>query len=269
MNWSVWIKLFQRKEKVLNSIINVVRSCGNIIKEVSADNVNIKNDNPKNLVTEYDTKVQEILKNKLRQILPEASFLGEEGEQHYSKSGFCFVCDPIDGTCNFVKNLKHSGISVALLKDGQPMLGVIYNPYLDEMFWAERGKGAFCNGKSIHTSIEPLENSLIVFGTSPYNESLHSKTWELAIKSLKLGLDVRRLGAAVLDLTCVAKGCFGLYWELEIQPWDYAAGILIAEEAGAIVRTIDNKEIKDCFSATSIAVYANNSCLQSWNNFKL
>ena len=103
MNWNVWIKLFQRKEKMLNRIIDIVRSCGNIIKEVSADNVNIKNDNPKNLVTEYDTKVQEILKNELRQILPEASFLGEEGEQHYSKSGFCFVCD----TCKFSKSLAH------------------------------------------------------------------------------------------------------------------------------------------------------------------
>ncbi len=242
---------------MLNKIIDIVRLCGNIIKNANADNIQIKNDNPKNLVTEYDTKVQAILREELLKIVPNASFLGEEGNQHFSKQGYCFVCDPIDGTTNFIKNIKHSAVSVALLKDGVPMLGVIYDPYLDEMFWAEQGKGAFCNGKAISASNEPLENSIIVFGTSPYNESLQNKTWLLAAESLKIATDVRRMGAATLDLTGVAMGRFGLYWEFELQPWDFAAGALIAKEAGAIVRTLDNKEITDYFSSTSIAVLAN------------
>lgn len=252
---------------MLNKIINIVHQCGVLMKGVVADDIMVKNDNPKNLVTEYDTRIQNILKRDLSEILPEASFLGEEGEHKYTSEGYCFICDPIDGTTNFVKNLEHSGISVALLKDGLPIIGVIYNPYLDEMFWAEKGNGAFCNGKRIHTSNETLENSLIVFGTSPYNSELHSQTWELASKSLKIGLDVRRMGAAVLDLTCVAKGCFGLYWELEIQPWDYAAGVLIAEEAGAIIRTIDNKKLENYFEKTSIMAFANIKCLDMWNEF--
>lgn len=244
---------------MLNKICALAKDCGNLIKQAHAGHIQIKSENPKNLVTEYDTKVQEILRKRLLEILPEASFLGEEGQKSFNRNGYCFICDPIDGTTNFVKNLKHSGVSIALLHDGRPVLGVIYNPYLDELFWAEKGKGAYCNGHQIHTSAESLQNSLIVFGTSPYNESLHEKTWQLAAKSLKLALDVRRQGAAVLDLTDVACGRFGLFWELELQPWDYAAGSLIVEEAGGIIRTLDNKKISDYFAPTSLAAMANAS----------
>ena len=245
---------------MLERICAIAKECGQIIKKAHADTILIKSENPKNLVTEYDTKVQEILRQKLLELLPEASFLGEEGEKDFKRSGYCFICDPIDGTTNFVKNLKHSGISIALLKDGVPFIGVIYNPYLDELFWAERGKGAFCNGESIQTSSEHLQNSLIVFGTSPYNTQLQEKTWRLAAKSLEIALDVRRQGAAVLDLADVACGRFGMFWELELQPWDYAAGVLLIEEAGGKVRTIENKQINDFFAPTSLAAMANESC---------
>lgn len=242
---------------MLEKICTIAKECGQIIKKAHADTIRIKSENPKNLVTEYDTQVQEILRQRLLELLPEASFLGEEGEKSFDRKGYCFICDPIDGTTNFVKNLKHSGVSIALLKDGIPLIGVIYNPYLDELFWAEKGKGAFCNGESIHTSVEDLQNSLIVFGTSPYNNQLHEKTWKLAAKSLRLGLDVRRQGAAVLDLTDVACGRFGMFWELELQPWDYAAGALIVTEAGGLIRTINNQEIKTYFEPTSLVAMAN------------
>lgn len=242
---------------MLEQIIETARLCGDLIKEAHAHQIETKSNNPKNLVTEYDTKVQAVLQKNLLEILPDASFLGEEGQHDFNRQGYCFICDPIDGTTNFVKGLKHSAVSIALLKDGKPVLGVIYDPYLDEMFWAERGKGAFCNGKAIHTSNASLDNSLIVFGTSPYNASLHEKTWALAAKSLNIALDVRRMGAAVLDLAGVAIGRFGLFWELELQPWDYAAGVLIVEEAGGFIRTLENQEIADYFKPTSIAAMAN------------
>ncbi len=249
---------------MIDKIISIARECGIIMKNAHASNIKVKRNDPKNLVTEYDTKIQELLKKELLNIVPEASFLGEEGEQNFSKDGFCFVCDPIDGTTNFVKDLKHSAISIALLKNGIPLIGVVYNPYLNEMFWAEAGKGAFCNGEKIHTSSEALENSIIVFGTSPYNRSLHSKTWQLAEKSLKIALDVRRSGSAVLDLTDVAMGRFGLYWEFELQPWDFAAGFLVAKEAGAIIKDLDNKDISDFFNPTSIVAMANEKCNTWW-----
>lgn len=249
---------------MIKQIIEVARRCGLVMKNAHASDIKIKRNDPKNLVTEYDTKIQEILKCELLNIIPEASFFGEEGEHNFSKDGFCFICDPIDGTTNFVKDLKHSAISIALLKDGIPFMGIIYNPYLDEMFWAEKGKGAFCNGEKICTSKEALENSIIVFGTSPYNSSLHSKTWKLAEKSLKIALDVRRSGSAVLDLADVAMGRFGIYWEFELQPWDYAAGFLIAKEAGAIITNINNNEIIDFFKPTSIVAMANEKCDVWW-----
>lgn len=246
---------------MINNIINIAKKCGAIIKSAHASDIEIKKENPKNLVTEYDTKVQSILNEELLKILPEASFLGEEGVQNYSKHGYCFVCDPIDGTTNFVKNVRHSAVSIALLKDGVPILGVIYDPYLDEVYYAQKGKGAFCNGNQICTSTEPLSNSLIVFGTSPYNKTLQTKTWKLAAKSLEHSLDVRRMGAAVLDFAAVACGTYGAYWELELQPWDFAAGVLIAREAGAIVKTIEGEDIASFFEPTSILVTANSICL--------
>lgn len=245
---------------MLNKIIKIVKKCGVILLNARAEIINIKNNDHRNIVTEYDTEIQKILHDDLLAILPEASFLGEEGIQSFNKTGYCFVCDPIDGTTNFVKNLNHSAISVALLKDGKPIIGVIYNPYLDEMFYAQKGKGAFCNGKPIHTSSEKLDNSLIVFGTSPYNEELQKQTWQLAEQSLKIGLDVRRFGSAVLDFANVACGRFGVYWELKLRPWDYSAGVLIVEEAGGIVKTINNTPLDNFFESSSIVALANRDC---------
>lgn len=244
---------------MLEDIIAVAHKCGLLIAEAAAADIKIKGQNPKNLVTEYDTKVQEILEHDLGNILPSASFLGEEGNNGFEKSDLCFVCDPIDGTSNFVKNIRHSAVSIALLKERRPILGVVYNPYRDEMFWAEKGKGAFVNGEQINTTDQNIANCLIAFGTSPYNKNLRERTWQKAGKCMDIGLDIRRMGAAVLDLTDVAIGRFGMYWEYEVQPWDYAAGALIVEEAGGKISTIDNKPIVDFFAPTSIVAMANES----------
>lgn len=249
---------------MIEKIINITRNCGDILKNASAKNVEIKHEDNRNLVTEYDTKIEQLLKKELLVVCPEAKFLGEEKEKNFTREGYTFVCDPIDGTTNFIKGLKHSGVSVALLKDGYPIIGVIYDPFLDEMFWAEKGKGAFLGNQKINTTDAPLQKSLIVFGTSPYNESLHPQTWELAQKSMSIALDVRRNGAAVLDLTGVSVGRFGLYWELETQPWDYAAGSLIVEEAGGIITDIKGQPISDYFSSTSIIASASKEHLRDF-----
>ena len=105
---------------MLEAIIEIVRECGKIILDPPAKEVGSKNRNPKDLVTSCDIQIQEILRQKLTALLPEASFLGEEGSTDYRRDGYCFVCDPIDGTVNFVKNYRWSCVSVALLKDGRP-----------------------------------------------------------------------------------------------------------------------------------------------------
>ena len=113
-----------------------------------------------NFVTEYDTRVQKELFDRLGKILPEASFMGEEESSwSYSDKGYQFIIDPIDGTTNFIKKNHTSCISVGLLKDGEPLLGMVYNPYRDELFYAKKGEGAYLNQKPIRVSAEPLENS--------------------------------------------------------------------------------------------------------------
>lgn len=147
--------------------------------------------------------------------------------------------DPIDGTTNFIKDYHVSAISAGLAKDGEKYIGVVYNPYLDEMFTAERGKGAFLNGRPIHVSRNPLSEGIVLFGTAPYYEELSKKSFQMAYAYFKKALDVRRSGSAAIDLCSIAAGRAELYFELRLSPWDFAAGALIVEEAGGVVTTVE------------------------------
>ncbi|MBQ9731752.1 MAG: inositol monophosphatase [Alphaproteobacteria bacterium] len=247
---------------MLQKIIDIVRECGEIIKNAQIQHVELKNQDRRNLLTEYDVKIQAILQKQLKEILPQASFFGEEGEHNYHKDGYCFVCDPIDGTTNFVKGCKFSSISVALLKDGKPILGVIYNPYLDEMFCAEKGKGAKLNGADIHTTNDSLADSLVTFGTGVNDLSEIDSVFEYAKKCFKVSIDVRRCGSAAIELCNLACGRIGYFCEFKLSPWDYSAGVLIAEEAGAIVKSNDFKDIDDYFQIRQIFVMANKNILK-------
>ena len=122
-------------------------------------------------------------------------------------------------------------------------MGVVYNPYLDEMFYAQRGKGAYLNGRRISVSGNPLKNGIVIFGTSPYYEELNRASFELAYDYFKKSLDIRRSGSAALDLCSVAAGRAELFFELRLSPWDYAAASLIVEEAGGIVTTVEGGKI--------------------------
>lgn len=192
-----------------------------------------------NFCTETDEKIQAFLIEKLKEVLPEAEFLGEEdGHDVFTSKmteGYCFVLDPIDGTSNFIYSYRPSVVSIALLKDGKPFIGVIYNPYDEMMFSAEEGKGAYMNGERIMSADTPLSESLAVFGTAPYYTELQEKTFEIAKNLLPMCVDLRRSGTAAWDMCCVALGRCNLYFELKIQLWDYAAAALIAQEAGCIV----------------------------------
>ena len=132
-----------------------------------------------------------------------------------------------------------SGISVGLASDAEKYMGVVYNPYSDEMFTAVRGEGACLNDKPIHVSGEALSNGLVLFGTAPYYEELSKRSFEMAYDYFKKALDVRRSGSAAYDLCSVAAGRAELFFELSLSPWDYAAGALILEEAGGKVTTIE------------------------------
>lgn len=228
------------------AICHVVKKCGRIITEASRVDMHIDaKEGQANFVTEYDSKVQEILRKELLKINPEATFIGEEGEQNeFSENGKFFIVDPIDGTTNFIKDYHMSCISVALIVDGDAEIGVVYNPYSDELFWAEKGNGAFCNDKKLSVSKQPLSNGIVLFGTSPYHEELNKSSFDMAYMYFKEALDIRRSGSAALDLCAIAAGRAELYFELLISPWDYAAGYLLVKEAGGLVTDIDGNPIQ-------------------------
>ena len=154
-----------------------------------------------------------------------------------------FIIDPIDGTMNFVHHLNHSAISVAYTCRGVLEAAAVYNPYVDEMFTAVRGEGAFLNGRRLHVETLPLEDTLICFGSAPYNTALTKPSFALAELAYRTGLDIRRQGTASLDLCTVAAGRAGAYFELSLSLWDYAAGALIVSEAGGVVTKIDGSPV--------------------------
>ncbi len=232
-------------EKLLTSICEISREAGEIMLEGSRkiDELRVKSKSGHgNYVTEYDSKIQKFLNEKLGKLLPEANFVGEENGQEIFKEeyhkGFTFVIDPIDGTANFVKGWNESVVSIGLLKDCEPFIGVVYNPYADWLFSAERGKGAFLNDNPIHTSEEPLSESIIIMGTSPYYPDLTDKSFVIGREAVRHGIDIRRGGSAEHELCRLASGQAGMFFELSLSLWDFAAGAAILLEAGGSITDI-------------------------------
>lgn len=251
------------QKTLVEKIADIMRDCGKIMlgAERSGNFIDEKEGHA-NFVTTYDKRVQEELKKRLLAVLPGARFVGEEDSPEKESevaSEYTFIVDPIDGTTNFIKDYKNSAISVGLLKDGEPFIGCVYQPYVDEMFTAEKGKGAFCNGVPIHVSNQPLSNGIVLFGTAPYYEEWNRISFEKAYDYFKQALDLRRSGSAALDLCSIAAGRAELYFEMKLSPWDYAAGALIVTEAGGIVSTIDGTPLsfeKGCSILASNSVIA-------------
>ena len=224
---------------MLEELLQAIREEGAVMRSaLAAEILAEEKSGPEDLVTNYVKLVQRHLEEKLHALLPQAGFLGEEGLRAPSGDGSVFIIDPIDGTMNFSRGYQRSSISVALARDGQVILGAVFDPYLDELFWAERGKGAFCNGRPIRVSDRPLERGLVMFGTAPYYREIGDKTFALARALFDRSLDVRRSGSAAIDLCSVAAGRAEVFYEMLLSPWDFAAASLILEEAGGIIRTL-------------------------------
>lgn len=228
---------------MLHPILDAVREAGQII--LSAHDVQVSSkEGIGNFVTTYDVKVQSFLREKLLSIVPDAHFVGEEDKVHDDAlHGLAFIVDPIDCTANFVRSWKHSAVSIALAQDGALILGAVYNPYRDEMFSAQKGKGAFLNGRPIHVSARTMDRGVFCFGTSPYDRSLRARSFRIAGRLMDRMQDLRRFGSAALDLTDIACGRAELGFECILQPWDYAAGALILQEAGGRISQLDGSPI--------------------------
>lgn len=229
-------------ERVLiEGIKDAAKAAGLIMKNAGRPKIMEKSGHA-NYVTETDEKIQAFLIEALSGVLPEASFLGEEdGQDVFSekmRKGYVFIIDPIDGTSNFICDYHPSVVSIGLIKDSKPYMGIVYNPYDEMLFEATAGKGAFMNGDRIMSSDLPLSESLVTFGTAPYYTELRDETFRIAENLMAKCVDIRRSGTAAWDMCCVAMGKCALYYELKIQIWDYAAAALIATEAGCMVTDI-------------------------------
>lgn len=194
------------------------------------------------LVTEADTASEAAIMDILRRAYPDHAFLGEEGGRMGPDSPYCWVVDPLDGTTNFAHGLGQFAVSIALIHETDLVCGVVLNPVAGELYSAVRGGGAFCNGRRLRVSdTADMADSLLVTGF-PYNvRELLPEILTRIGACLNRSRGVRRLGAAALDLCHVANGQFEGFWEQHLKPWDTAAGVLIAVEAGASVTDINGE----------------------------
>ncbi len=199
-----------------------------------------------NFVTKYDVAVQNFMMNEIKKNIPSAFFIAEEKENDSSvlEGEYCFVIDPIDGTKNFINDYRHSCISLAMISRGETVFGAIYDPYMNEMFTAEKGKGAKLNGKPMRVSERPIETAIVAFGTSPYyKDAFADKTFDLAKEIFRTASDVRRTGSAALDLAYLAAGRNDAFFEFLLSPWDFAVGVLLVSEAGGIATDINGTPV--------------------------
>jgi myo-inositol-1(or 4)-monophosphatase len=210
--------------------------------EVEKLQVSVKG--PANFVTAADRKAEQVLREELTTARPGYCFVGEEGGRidGPDKTHTWYV-DPLDGTTNFLHGIPHFAISIGLEREGTLIAGVIYNPISDEMFVAERGKGAFVNDQRLRVAgRRSLQDAVVACGLPHRGRGglAEFRTEFAAVQEQVAGL--RRFGAAALDLAYVAAGRFDLYWERNLSSWDMAAGILIVREAGGYATDCDGHD---------------------------
>jgi myo-inositol-1(or 4)-monophosphatase len=186
-----------------------------------------------NLVTEIDKKSEELIIGMIKKRYPEHDFLAEESGSHDKTSEFRWIIDPLDGTLNFTHGVPLYSVSIAVERRGEIIAGVIYEPNLGEMFAAEKGKGAFLNQKPIHVSkVNRLIESMVVTGFPYTIRDNPDNAVQHFVNILMQAQGIRRLGSAAVDLAYVACGRFDGFWEVSLNAWDMAAGVLILQEAG-------------------------------------
>jgi myo-inositol-1(or 4)-monophosphatase len=193
------------------------------------------------LVTQFDRAAESAIVDTLRRVRPGDAIVGEEGTADEGDNGYAWYIDPIDGTTSFVYDQPTWACSVGVARDGVMVAGAVFLPVLDELFSAAAGEGATRNGETISVSAtEQLGLALIATGFSYHSEVRHQQATRIAAMISEIR-DVRRTGSAAVDLCFVACGRVDAYFEIGLNPWDSAAGELIAREAGAITTDFDGK----------------------------
>ncbi|WP_416867489.1 MAG: inositol monophosphatase family protein [Imperialibacter sp.] len=225
-------------ETLVHHVIAISKEAGQFLKNeaegFTPDMIELKGHN--NLVSYVDKACEEMIVERLREVLPEAGFITEEGTVASSEQSLQWVIDPLDGTTNFVHGLPIYSVSLALVRDKQAILGVVYEVNRDECFHAIKGKGAFCNGKPIRVSNATQINESLLATGFPYNDFGKMMPYLNILNELmKSSHGLRRMGSAAVDLAYVACGRFEAFFEFNLNSWDVAAGVLLVTEAGGTV----------------------------------
>ncbi len=225
------------KQPTLSDLESLARQAGKILLERFGREHQVNYKGEYDLATEADHASEEFLVRQIRERFPEDPIVTEERGSLSGSSANGWFTDPLDGTLNFAHGVPIYSVSIGYARDGILQLGAIYDPSRDECFTAERGRGAWRNGSPIHvSSTQDLARSLLVTGF-PHNLASRQKNNNMEnFSRLEMRTQaVRRMGSAALDFCWVAAGAFDGFWEIELSPWDLAAGTLIAAEAGALV----------------------------------
>jgi myo-inositol-1(or 4)-monophosphatase len=250
------------RSALLNVMIAAARKTSRALKRDfgEIENLQVSLKGPANFVTAADRRAEETLFAELSKARPGYSFLGEEGgRRDGADKTHTWIVDPLDGTTNFLHGIPQFAISIALEREQTVVAGIVYNPITDEMFMAERGKGAFLNEQRIRVAARSrLNDAVIACGLPHYGRG------DLALGRKETGAmmeqvaGLRRFGSAALDLAWVAAGRLDGYWERDLKPWDMAAGVILVREAGGFVTDLDGGE--DMFTQGDIV--AGNETMQ-------
>ena len=205
------------------------------------ENLQVSKKGPADFVSNADHMAEKVLFEELSKARPKYGFLMEEsGKRDGSDTSNTWIVDPLDGTTNFLHGIPHFAISIGLERDGEPHAGVVYEPVNDQMFWAEKGTGAYLNGRRLRVSArKEMSASLFATGLPFLGRDHDPMVFEQVKTVLEQSSGIRRFGAAALDLAWVAAGRYEGYWESGLNAWDIAAGAALVREAGGFVTDFD------------------------------
>lgn len=228
-----------RQSALINVMVAAAKKAGRgLIRDFGeVEQLQVSKKGPGDFVTQADLRAERTLRDELIRVRPTYGLLMEEaGEIAGADTSNRWIVDPLDGTSNFMHGIPHFAISLALERDRQVFAGVVYNPVTDELYWAEKGIGAFLNGRRLRVSGRTeLADAMVMTGI-PHSTQVRAERYlPLLGQVMPKVAGVRRFGAAALDLAWVASGRADAFWELGLSPWDIAAGLLIVREAGGDV----------------------------------
>lgn len=221
---------------MLDFVIDLAHRAGAVLRARQEQERSVESKGFADVVTDADRASEALIVEAVRARYPDHGILAEEGGQIAGVSEYQWVIDPLDGTLNYLHGLPLYSVSLAVLRGGEPYIGVVYEPTRGELFAAERGAGARCNGRRLRVSPTPRLAGAILTTGFPYERtSVADNNLREHERLLMRCQDVRRTGSAALELAYVAAGRVDAHWELGLKPWDVAAGALIALEAGGTV----------------------------------